>query len=83
MKTLLRADTLEKEEWYNVPYLLNAGAFFMQHKNRIVIPIQSLAGQFFDANKPEPLNIATLSMVLHHEVTHGFDNIGSSYDHKG
>ena len=83
MKTLLREDTLEKEEWYKVDYILDAGAFYIQTKNRLEIPIQNLAGWLFDADRPVPLNIATLSLPLHHEITHGFDNIGSSYDHKG
>ena len=89
MKTFSRMDTLnfgqtEKlEEWFLIPYMLRWNAFHLFDQNRIFIPLHSLGGWMFDADRPVPLNIATLSLAAHHEITHGFDSTGSMYDHKG
>ena len=89
MKTLARGDTVDFgqtikiEEWLLIPYILQPGAFSLLNQNRIFIPLQSLGGWTFDADRPLPLNIATLSGNVHHEITHGFDSTGSVYNHKG
>ena len=90
MKTLARKDTVgfgqtvRIEKWSSIliPYILQPGAFNLAQQNRIFITLQSLGGWMFDADRPLPLNIATLSLI-HHEITHGFDRTGSKYDHKG
>ena len=75
--------TEKQEEWLTIPYKAEVNAFYDPEKNGMIIPVQSLGGWMFDADRPVPLNIATLSLFAHHEITHGFDSQGSKYDFKG
>ena len=42
-----------------------------------------LLGLFFDEQRPEYMNYGALGWVVGHEITHGFDNTGSSFDDIG
>ena len=75
--------TLKRGAWQGVTYFILPNAAYLNLENQMVIPYQSLDGWWFDADRPEPLNIATLSAGVFHEITHGFDSLGSQFDHEG
>ena len=87
MKTMARERTKEigtvprRGDWRSVPYA--AGAAYAHSENQMIIPYGVLDGWWFDVDRPEVLNIATLSLAINHEITHGFDNQGSQYDQEG
>ncbi|KAG8335286.1 NEDD8 protease nep2 [Homalodisca vitripennis] len=54
------------------PYLLFPG-----------IPAAILQQPFFSARVPQYVNYATIGVAIGHEITHGFDDVGSQFDYKG
>ena len=87
MKSTARYYSLEMAEergdWRSVNYKIVPNAMYAFTENQMIIPYQSLDGWWFDAERPEPLNIATLSLGVFHEITHGFDSLGGQYDNAG
>ena len=75
--------TLKRGEWTNSIYKIEAGAWYNPQENGIIIPYPTLDGWIFDADRPEPLNVATLTGGLHHEITHGFDSNGRHTNYEG
>jgi predicted metalloendopeptidase len=51
--------------------------------NEIVFPAAILQWPFFDASADAALNYAGIGSVIGHEMTHGFDDEGSKFDHRG
>jgi predicted metalloendopeptidase len=58
-------------------------AYFNPPMNEIVFPAAILQWPFFDASADAALNYAGIGSVIGHEMTHGFDDEGSKFDHKG
>ena len=48
-----------------------------------VIPSGILKWPFFDADLPAYLNYGAIGMVIGHEITHSFDNLGSQFGKEG
>ncbi|KAJ3314946.1 hypothetical protein HDV04_004746, partial [Boothiomyces sp. JEL0838] len=78
---------VDREEW-NIPsYMVNA--YYEPTKNEIGFPAGILFPPFFyppTDTKPhgEPaLNFGAIGGIIAHEITHGFDDEGSKYDHEG
>ena len=89
MKTMARVMTMElgktskRDDWRGANYGIEPNAGYKPAGNKMSLPYQALDGWWFDAERPEVLNIATLGLGVNHEITHGFDNQGSLYDHEG
>ena len=47
------------------------------------MPAAIMGGDFFDSKRPMYLNFGGIGSVIGHEVTHGFDTLGSMYDENG
>ena len=62
---------------------MTPGAFYNLQVNQMFTPYSALDGWWFDNERPQILNIATLSSPVAHEITHGFDSVGSFFDHEG
>lgn len=62
-------------------YIVNAQ--YNSNKNEIILPNAILQPPFVDANKPMSYNMATIGTLIGHELSHGFDNTGSLFDHNG
>lgn len=67
-------------ETFNVA-LVNA--FYKRTENKIVIPAAIMQQPFFDPGLPKYINYAMLGYIVFHEVSHGFDSIGRTYDERG
>lgn len=72
---------IDRHEWLMTPQTVNA--YFNPPMNEIVFPAAILQWPFFDPKADAALNYAGIGSVIGHEMTHGFDDEGSKFDHKG
>ncbi|KAF9305210.1 hypothetical protein BGZ74_010989 [Mortierella antarctica] len=82
-ETMLRSMTKpsDRVKLAAIPQTVNA--FYNPNMNSIEILAGILRAPFFDAAVPEYLNYAGIGVVAAHELAHGFDNRGQSYDENG
>lgn len=82
-ETVLRSMTKpsDRVKLAAIPQTVNA--FYNPNMNSIEILAGILRAPFFDAAVPEYLNYAGIGVVAAHELAHGFDNRGQSYDENG
>ncbi len=72
---------IERGEWFMYPQTVNA--YFAPNLNDIVFPAAILQPPFFGLTADDALNYGGIGAVIGHEITHGFDDEGSKFDHKG
>lgn len=72
---------IDRHEWLMTPQTVNA--YFNPPMNEIVFPAAILQWPFFDPTADAAINYAGIGSVIGHEMTHGFDDEGSKFDHKG
>jgi putative endopeptidase len=68
-------------EWYMTPPTVNA--YFDPNANEIAFPAGIMQPPFFDENADDAINYGGIGSVIGHEITHGFDDEGRKFDHKG
>ena len=73
--------TPDKKEWWMTPQTVNAVQLPLQ--NAMNFPAAILEAPFFDANADDAANYGAIGAVIGHEVSHGFDNLGSEFDAEG
>ncbi len=69
------------EEWEYPAHLVNAAYF--PEKNLILFPAAVLQPPLFDINADPARNFGAMGAIIGHEITHGFDELGSKYDENG
>ena len=72
---------VNKEEWLMNPQTVNA--YYMATFNEICFPAGILQPPFFYLYADDAVNYGAIGMVIGHEITHGFDNRGKSFDKYG
>ena len=72
---------IDKEEWGMTPQTVNA--YYNPTMNEIVFPAGILQPPFFDLNAEDAINYGAIGAVIGHEIGHGFDDSGSSFDGDG
>lgn len=72
---------VDRGEWYMSPPTVNA--YYDPQKNQMVFPAGILQPPFYSAKAHVPVNLGAMGMVVGHELTHGFDDEGSQFDHQG
>ncbi len=72
---------VDRGEWFMVPQEVNA--LFAPSQNSIIFPAAILEPTFFDPNADPAVNYGAIGGVIGHEITHGFDNLGSQFDARG
>jgi endothelin-converting enzyme/putative endopeptidase len=72
---------VDRSDWLMSPQTVNA--YYFPPNNEIVLPAGILQTPFYNASYPAWYNFATMSMVIGHEITHGFDNSGRWFDANG
>ncbi|XP_077550022.1 neprilysin-1-like [Haemaphysalis longicornis] len=77
----LRSPYDADKSWIVGPAVVNA--FYSPYGNEIVFPAALLQGVFYQPDLPRFLNIGAIGSVIGHEITHGFDDIGSQFDAEG
>ncbi|RHY05172.1 hypothetical protein DYB36_001000, partial [Aphanomyces astaci] len=77
----LNGQPVDKRRFSMSPQTVNA--YYSPSVNQIVFPAGILQNPFFDGQFDAAQNFGAIGMVIGHEITHGFDNRGRSYDGDG
>ena len=72
---------VDKKEWGMNPQTINA--YYNPTQNEIVFPAAILQPPFFDLNADDAVNYGAIGGVIGHEIGHGFDDQGSTFDGDG
>ena len=72
---------VDRKEWGMTPQTVNA--YYNPGMNEIVFPAAILQPPFFDALADDAANYGGIGAVIGHEISHGFDDVGSKYDGDG
>ncbi|SMG18440.1 M13-type metalloendopeptidase [Paenibacillus aquistagni] len=73
--------SVDKGQWIMSVYEVNA--YYNPLNNEIVFPAGILQAPFYDLKAKPEANLGAIGMVIAHEISHAFDNLGSSYDENG
>jgi putative endopeptidase len=71
----------DRKEWWMTPQTVNAVQLPLQ--NAMNFPAAILEAPFFDPKADDAANYGAIGAVIGHEVSHGFDNLGSEFDADG
>ena len=72
---------VQKHEWQMTPQTVNA--YYNPPLNEIVFPAAILQPPFFDLHAEDAVNYGAIGAVIGHEIGHGFDDSGSTFDGDG
>ena len=72
---------VDRAEWHLTPQTVNA--YFNPTMNEIVFPAAILQPPFFDMNAEDAVNYGGIGAIIGHEIGHGFDDKGSTFDGDG
>ena len=72
---------VDRDEWHMTPQTVNA--YDNPTMNEIVFPAAILQPPFFDPQADDAVNYAGIGAVIGHEIGHGFDDQGSTFDGTG
>lgn len=72
---------VDRGEWFMTPQTVNA--YYNPVMNEIVFPAAILQPPFFNLEADDAVNYGGIGAVIGHEMGHGFDDQGSSYDGDG
>ena len=73
--------TVDREEWGMAPQTVNA--YYNPTLNEIVFPAAILQPPYFDMKADDAVNYGSIGAVIGHEIGHGFDDQGSTFDGDG
>jgi putative endopeptidase len=74
-------EPVDPHEWAMAPHEVNA--YYHPLRNEIVFPAGILQPPFFDDTADDAVNYGGIGAVIGHEITHGFDDMGSRFDADG
>jgi putative endopeptidase len=72
---------VDRKEWGMTPQTVNA--YYNPTMNEIVFPAAILQPPFFDMNAEDAVNYGGIGAVIGHEIGHGFDDQGATFDGDG
>jgi putative endopeptidase len=72
---------VDRSEWGMTPQTVNA--YYNPPLNEIVFPAAILQPPFFDLTADDAVNYGSIGAVIGHEIGHGFDDSGSTFDGDG
>jgi putative endopeptidase len=72
---------VDRSEWGMVPQTVNA--YYNPSLNEIVFPAAILQPPFFNLNADDAVNYGGIGAVIGHEIGHGFDDQGATFDGDG
>ncbi|MBI1836309.1 MAG: M13 family metallopeptidase [Flavobacteriia bacterium] len=68
---------VDKSKWGMPAHMVNA--YYHPLLNEIAFPAGIMQPPFFDEQAEDAVNYGTIGMVIGHEFTHGFDDMGSKF----
>ncbi len=72
---------IDKTEWGMTPQTVNA--YYDPTQNEIVFPAAILQPPYFNLNADDAVNYGAIGAVIGHEIGHGFDDQGSTFNGNG
>ena len=72
---------VDRTEWGMTPQTVNA--YYNPPLNEVVFPAAILQPPFFDLTAEDAVNYGGIGAVIGHEIGHGFDDKGSTFDGDG
>ena len=72
---------VDKNEWWMNPQTVNAVNLPLQ--NALNFPAAILDKGFYDPNADPAANYGAIGSIIGHEISHSFDNLGSTFDAEG
>ncbi len=72
---------VDRSQWGMTPQTVNA--YYNPSNNEIVFPAGILQPPFYDREASHASNMGGIGMVIAHEMSHAFDDMGAQYDEKG
>ena len=72
---------VDRHEWHLNPQTVNA--YYNPPLNQIVFPAAILQPPFFNMEADDAVNYGAIGAVIGHEIGHGFDDKGSTFDGDG
>jgi putative endopeptidase len=72
---------VDRTEWGMTPQTVNA--YYNPTLNEIVFPAAILQPPFFNMDADDAVNYGAIGAVIGHEIGHGFDDSGSTFDGDG
>jgi predicted metalloendopeptidase len=76
-----RHTPVDRSEWVMTPQTVNA--VNLPAMNALNFPAAILEPPFFDPHRPAVMNYAAIGAIIGHEISHSFDNTGSTFDARG
>lgn len=70
-------EMVDREKWGMPAHMINA--YYHPLLNEIAFPAGIMQAPFFDVNAEDAVNYGGIGMVIGHEFTHGFDDMGSKF----
>lgn len=70
-------EDVDKDEWGMPAHMVNA--YYHPLLNEIAFPAGIMQAPFFDETYEDAVNYGRIGMVIGHEFTHGFDDMGSKF----
>jgi len=71
----------DRDEWGMSPQMVNA--YYNPLQNEVAFPAGILQPPFFRRDFPAAMNYGAIGMVIGHELSHGFDQVGRKFDPQG
>jgi putative endopeptidase len=71
----------DKRDWDMLPQMVNAQ--YNPLRNDIEFPAAHLQAPYFDMHADDASNYGAIGATIGHEISHGFDNMGSQFDGDG
>jgi putative endopeptidase len=72
---------VDRTEWGMTPQTVNA--YYSPALNEIVFPAAILQPPYFDMTAEDAVNYGGIGAIIGHEIGHGFDDSGSTFDGNG
>ena len=72
---------VDPDEWHMYPQTVNA--YYNPYSNEIVFPAAILQPPFFNMAADDAVNYGAIGVVIGHEMTHGFDDMGRKFSKEG
>ncbi|KAK6766194.1 hypothetical protein RB195_025849 [Necator americanus] len=81
-RAFLKLEKLNTRDTFDTS-VVDVNAFYDGSQNHIAIMAGMLQSPFFNVSLPRIMNYGAIGVVAGHEITHGFDDSGASYDEVG
>ncbi|KAK3840070.1 MAG: hypothetical protein JOS17DRAFT_2490 [Linnemannia elongata] len=72
---------IDRKKMLTTPQTINA--FYSPYSNQVLFPAGMLQFPYYHVENPEYVNYGAMGVIAGHEITHGFDGMGSHFDSQG